>query len=189
VLGAGLAFAPALLALAFVPSDPERTVAALAGVALGAIVFPATLLTAMTSGTMLNFRPDRIVGAIRHCGPAYGLVVILLLVGPILYLGGLWGVMYMMFAAFVKGMANPAFAGSIGIGALLAGIFMTHWGCAALGMLYRAHHVKFPWVLQRHTYRNRTTLPPRRRGMPGSNSRAAASGQARGGKPAGPGSK
>jgi hypothetical protein len=49
--------------------------------------------------------------------------------------------------------------------ALGAGIFLAHYYCMALGMLYRKHYEKFPWILQRHIStrtRNKPGLPPNR---------------------------
>jgi hypothetical protein len=50
---------------------------------------------------------------------------------------------------------------------LTAGIFLMHYFCFCLGLLYRAHYHRFPWVLQRHTPTRRLQdgippQPPRR---------------------------
>ena len=34
--------------------------------------------------------------------------------------------------------------------ALLGGIYLMHYFCWYLGILYKAHHAEFPWVLQRY---------------------------------------
>jgi hypothetical protein len=42
---------------------------------------------------------------------------------------------------------------------LLASVYVLHFFCWHLGMLYRANHATFPWLAQRHI---KTERPPRR---------------------------
>ena len=37
-------------------------------------------------------------------------------------------------------------------------VYLAHFFCWHLGLLYRAHHDDFPWLMQRHVKRNRATL-------------------------------
>lgn len=136
---------------------------------LGTFFLPAVLLTLSTSGTPVNLRPDRVVGVIGALGVRYFALVLLMSVAVTLYGLGLWRTqvdcawMFMPrrfsgFSAqvpwwFEHWFAYPAF---------LAGVFVTHWFCWALGAAYRGRHEQFPWVFQRHVatrFRDRTTLP------------------------------
>jgi TctA family transporter len=48
---------------------------------------------------------------------------------------------------------------SASYGSLIMGIFLMHYFCWVLGLLYRQKHEQFPWVLQRHV----KTLHPQER--------------------------
>ena len=43
-------------------------------------------------------------------------------------------------------------------------VYLTHFFCWHLGLLYRAHQEEFPWILQRHISKRRDPVmaPPRR---------------------------
>jgi hypothetical protein len=51
---------------------------------------------------------------------------------------------------------TPMFGIAIGSPALLLGIYLFHFACWHLGLLYRANHERFPWILQRHVQSRRT---------------------------------
>lgn len=129
-------------------------------VALGTFAYPAALLTLAGSGTILNLRPDRILRTIARIGAAYLLVMILWIATAVIYLWGFVG------SALAIGRAmsgappqNLLFSWPIVVMALLAGIFLMHYLCVCMGLIYRAGSHDFPWVLQRHI-RTRPTSPP-----------------------------
>lgn len=159
-----IAYGPSWIVFLAMGRKVETLVAMAPAVLWGAIAFPAAFLAATSSGTLLNLRPDRLLGTIRQCGAGYVVPMCLLFVGPIVYFFGVFGFGASVFALFVRNMlSQPGLVASAGFLALVMGIFITHWGCWALGVLYRGNHEAFPWILQRHVYKNRTTLPPRRR--------------------------
>jgi hypothetical protein len=60
--------------------------------AIGLILFPAVVLTTITSGSLLNLRPDRILSVIAQIGPRYALLVILYAVALVFYILGMFDV-------------------------------------------------------------------------------------------------
>ena len=127
---------------------PQITWPLLLGV--GSLFFPAVLLTVSTSGTILNLRPDRVLGTIFCIGWRYLFLAILWVMGGgCLVAGqlGVWGVkLNTPYMAHVSTMLM-----------LIAGIYLMHALCWLLGLEYRRHLEDFPWVLQRHT---RKIQPP-----------------------------
>jgi len=135
--------------------------------AAGTFFFPAVLLTLQTSGTSLNLRPDRLLGVISGCGKDYFLTVVLWVPTLLLYLLGWVGTSLAMATLVRQDVHVPFWMTSWAVvgPALGAGIFLAHYYCMALGMLYRKHYEKFPWILQRHIStrtRNKPGLPPNR---------------------------
>jgi hypothetical protein len=51
--------------------------------------------------------------------------------------------------------STPEGAFLVVVPALILGIFLMHWFCWYLGLMYRAHQEQFPWVLQRHVRENK----------------------------------
>jgi hypothetical protein len=135
------------------PAIAAMLSAILAG--LGSFVFPAIFLTLQTSGTPVNLRPDRVFRVITISGPMYFVVTAIWIVAATLYSWGIFGpgvALLNMMSTNTPKLALWHFTVPI----LIGGIFMTHYFCYCLGLLYRAHHADFPWVLQRHI---RTTPP------------------------------
>jgi hypothetical protein len=127
---------------------------------VGTLAFPAILLTSTTSGTVLNLRPDRVWGVIKHCGVSY-----LFMLGGWVFAIGLY-----MLSTIGAEIALLSLPRRIGGGAttgwfdmlfhwalqyplLLVGIYAMHAYAWYLGLQYRKHHADFPWVLQRYTGR------------------------------------
>jgi hypothetical protein len=137
---------------------------------VGTIFVPAVLLTLATSGTVANARPDRLLGVIGGCGVEYWISLGILIVGATLYALGLWrfqidtAMLFLPrrlsgFSASVPWWFEPWIA----YPAFFMGIHMMHWFCWSLGAMYRAHHDRFPWIMQRHIstrLAERTQLPP-----------------------------
>jgi hypothetical protein len=129
------------------------------GTVAALLVAPALLLTLRTSGTILNLRPDRVVGVVRACGAHYVPVALLGLVAiPAPLLGG-FASLYTLFRWF--GLRLFGDWGALGSfpatsAMLLAGIYLGHLFCWRLGLLYRAYQPTFPWVLQQAERTDRT---------------------------------
>jgi hypothetical protein len=125
----------------------------LAGGIIGTILTPAVLLTTNTSGSTLNLRPDRVLKVIRICGAHYIGVTLLWAVAWPIYAIGWVGFCFALLRAFIG--VNSRSRGilvdwMVVLPALLVGIYLMHYFCWYLGLLYRAHHAEFPWVFQRH---------------------------------------
>jgi hypothetical protein len=140
---------PVALALAMPgPSDLWLLLAA----AAGTVVAPALLLTTNTSGATNNLRPDRVLAVMRIAGGHYVVAVALWAVAwPVYFLGsfglcvclsGWFGIDFGDLGVFDEWL--------IVLPSLVAGIYLMHAFAWHLGLVYRAHHEQFPWVLQRH---------------------------------------
>jgi hypothetical protein len=129
----------------------------------GAVVYPALLLTLMTSGSVHNLRPDRVLGVIRQGGWMYWGIVLLFVLSQVANLLPISRVLAGLAASLAPGAVNIPVV--LLMGAILSWIVSLHlilWACFGLGLLYRRKHEAFPWVFQKHEYRNRTRQPFRR---------------------------
>lgn len=132
---------------------PGRTAIglSLAWMAAGTFFLPAVMLTLMTSGTILNLRPDRVMKVIGVCGSDYFVTLVAWIIAGGVYGWGCYGTTE-YFATIMNSMGRPpvmlrpAVVFSMAIG----GIYLMHWFCICVGLLYRNHYPEFPWVLQRH---------------------------------------
>lgn len=123
----------------------------LALLAMGWFLFPAILLTLSTSGSVWNLRPDRVFSVIARCGLGYLFTVGLWVAASITFHVGHhaaieFSMSLMRPFGFVQ-LPMPVWAA---YALIVAGIFLFHWFCWRLGLLYRQHHADFPWVLQQH---------------------------------------
>jgi hypothetical protein len=145
----GYCFLPAVILFAALPL-PIKGVALLP-LALGLFFFPAALLTAVTGSTVLNLRPDRLAGVIRICAGQYMLSFFVWLLALPLFAYSLFGiylipVQYREDHQWIYQLNRPAFTFPL----LFVSIIVMHFATWHLGLLYRHHHDKFPWVLQKH---------------------------------------
>jgi len=154
VFGAMLmSYLPAIFAWRLmVRGDPLRAPLAIALALAGTFVFPAVVLTTTTSGSMINVRPDRVMGVIFTCGVKYVLCVIL---WPVLVATYLYGIAATTFLTIRNFLPSPPptpwyFHPVLSVPGLLVGIYLAHYFCVYLGLLYREYHDAFPWALQRH---------------------------------------
>ncbi len=118
---------------------------------IGTFLFPVVLLTAATSGTYVNFRPDRLLGTIGAIGARYIPLVILwaaaagiymvAMVSSVMWFGSLMG--------FLMRVRSPIPVG-LSLGILALGIYLLHIFCWLLGLCYRHYHANFPWAMQKH---------------------------------------
>lgn len=134
---------------------------------VGTILFPAALLTTTTSGSLLNLRPDRIVGVAMACGMEYLLAVITWTVASVLWLAGMIGINLLAISIWTKQSLPPWVNAYTMYSALAIGIYLMHFFCWHLGTLYRKHHDRFPWLFQQSIFRSRL---PRAMGFPVTNS-------------------
>jgi hypothetical protein len=164
-----LCFGPAW-GMMFVRGVPlaGRGVAALIFAGFGMVLFPAVVLTTTTSGTVLNLRPDRVLGVMRRLGGSYITAVLFWCVAAGVYVLGFFGTNVTLIQAFEKSppkWMEIAFHPAITYPLLLAGIYLMHAFCWYMGLQYRWHHAELPWVLQRYSSRrddhgNRLPPPP-----------------------------
>lgn len=146
-----LCYGPALAMLIFPP--PQQHIAivlTLTLAAAGTVAAPAALLTALTSGTIFNLRPDRLLGVIFKCGLNYVVLVMLWAAIIAIYFWSLLASVWAIAALFGLGWASIYLRPILLAPMLLSAIYLTHYFCWYLGLMYRAHHGDFPWVYQRH---------------------------------------
>lgn len=151
VLASIASFVPAGLCIAVDAGTPVRVAIAAALELPGLFLIPGVLLTMMTSGTILNIRPDRLLQTIRICGARYASPLLAWLIAAVTYGLG-QTIVAMGVVRFVGGQKSQSWLDHtlIGYPLLCVGLIVMHFFCFELGMLYRMHHSKFPWVLQRH---------------------------------------
>jgi hypothetical protein len=115
----------------------------------GSFLLPAVLLTTVTGVSLLNLRPDRVVSVIRICGADY-----ILSVGVYL-LALLPSVFYLVSPKILPtNSTNPVITHLhepyVTLPMMAIAVYLGHYFCWHLGLIYRAHHDEFPWLLQRH---------------------------------------
>jgi hypothetical protein len=118
---------------------------------VGFILFPAVLLINITSGSLSNLRPDRVLGTMATIGWRYVLLVILFMVTFTLYI---WGMMATAIHAVsvLTWAPVPWFLTGVGAyGTMILAIYLMHYFAWMMGLCYRAHHLEFPWVFQYQT--------------------------------------
>jgi hypothetical protein len=136
--------------------------------AAGSVALPAVMLTATTSGTIQNLRPDRVFTVIGIIGPRYFIAVAVWLAALVLSLWTWFGVILMreMIDLGMLGEKWRVLHHPLAIYPLIAvAIYLMHYYCWYLAVLYRRHQHEFPWVLQRHIP-NPDRLGGRTRRMP-----------------------
>jgi hypothetical protein len=132
---------------------------------VGLVFFPVVVLTTITSGSLLNLRPDRLLGTIAQIGPRYAYLVLLYPVAMGIYYLGIyttfWHAMSVYFfvtsRTALHSVAPKSWFDSLGAAyeMLIVGIFLMHYFAWLVGLAYRAGHEKFPWV-----YRQRQRMLP-----------------------------
>lgn len=127
----------------------------------GSLFFPAILLTAATSGSVPNMRPDRVLSVIRAGGASYFIIVACTVFLVFATLIGIAGPSAIPISQIRDGYRATG-ATWLAIPLVFAHIYFAHYAAWKLGLLYRTRHHKFKWVMQLHEYRNRTRNAPRR---------------------------
>jgi hypothetical protein len=117
----------------------------------GTYFLPGVLLTLMTSGSVVNLRPDRVMKTISICGPRYISPLIAWIVAASSY-----GLGQVILAQTVMRWLDSHIPASwlnnpfIAYPLLCTGVIVMHYFSFELGMLYRRNHAAFPWLFQRH---------------------------------------
>jgi hypothetical protein len=146
----GLCFGPILVAAAL-PLKENVQWSLMAGLAvLGGILFPATLLTSVTSGTTANLRPDRILRLMGVIGARYIILILAFALAAGLYLAGIAAVSGSALHWLEMTHNSGIFQGIVAWPLLIGGIYFIHYFCWVLGLEYRRHHSEYPWVMQFH---------------------------------------
>jgi hypothetical protein len=163
LLSLALAYGWSVAALFLEGVDAQARVA-LAGVGLvfGTVAFPAILLTATTSGTIYNMRPDRVLAVARRLGMSYVAAVLAWVVAGGAYLVAMTGTTASAIAPLLPpttGVWGVVLHPLASFPLLMVAIYLMHAFCWYLGLQYRKHHHEFPWVLQR--YVGKRPPPPR----------------------------
>jgi hypothetical protein len=134
-----------------IPMKLAMTISAVAAI-LGTIVAPAVLLTATTSGSVANLRPDRVFGTIRAIGGTYLLLLGVTIIAVPTYVMGFTGLNLWIGQLFVfedLKLPQPFFAKlQWAVPLMLGGIFLMHWLAWMLGQAYRVYHRYLPWAYQ-----------------------------------------
>jgi hypothetical protein len=149
-----LAFSPLIICWISGISGPTGALIRFACVLIGAVLTPALLLSANTSGTYLNLRPDRVIGVISVIGaPRYLWLIFSFAIAAFIYIFSLdqideSGARLVHLGPHNTNLTLAALAVSTGL--LAVGIYLMHVFFWQLGLLYREGHEHFPWVLQRH---------------------------------------
>ncbi|MEL7238662.1 MAG: hypothetical protein AAGK78_07350, partial [Planctomycetota bacterium] len=152
------------------PLGPAGEISALVAAAIGWALMPAFLLTLISSGSIDNLMPHRIVGTAASCGVMYLLLVAVVL--PIGLAGYTWGLAAMFDGTvdwiefgYLPSFLDPKFGELLAYGGLLVGFVFLALTASMLGHFYRRFHGRFPWVNQRHisTRTDKVKLAERRR--------------------------
>ena len=166
----------------FIPGALQRSallvvvlnLAAMVAFVIGSMILPAVLLTTTCSGTLLNLRPDRVIGVVSVCGNVYWSTALLSVLTMTIYLYGIVVSLFNLFS-FCFGMSAPIdlgfFSGWLFTHAMMiAGIYLAHLVCWRLGLIYQQNQPKFPWVFQQFEARESrvgSRQTPNRRGAAG----------------------
>jgi hypothetical protein len=146
-------YAPTVLALRWLGFTTPGWIVAGTLAAIGTWLFPALLLTLSSSGSPANLRPDRVLGVIRACGIQYIPAMLLWTLAAGLFLSNTLVYVKLIFDENDKTNFSPSDWVIVG-GALLLWRLLTvpmlHLFAIQLGLQYRRHYDKFPWIHQRH---------------------------------------
>jgi len=151
MIAAMLCFGPAMLIQSWLePQSAFPFTILLLGA--GFLLFPVALLTSVTSGTLNNLRPDRLIATARAMGRSY--ITALLLWAIALPLFALSLIDRFLVPEFIRAEHHSidTFLNlpSVRLPAIGLSIYFMHLACWHLGLTYRRYHAHFPWVHQRH---------------------------------------
>lgn len=126
----------------------------LALLAAGWAIFPAFLLTAVTDGTLANFRPRCLFIVMRKAGSAYPAILVCLGFGGFLYAGAMVHLIAGFFYLYSDHSTIPTQwfvprTTRLTYMNLLISVYLLHYGCWLLGLIWRKHYADFGWIGQR----------------------------------------
>jgi hypothetical protein len=160
MLAIAICFTPAVfLYRKLDPANPMTIPIVLTFTAIGSWLFPAIVLTTVTGTTVLNLRPDRLFSVIKQCGLAYPVSVVLFL------LTAIPTVYFVMGPLLFQPPDNKFFhridSPTLALPIMLMAVYLLHYFCWHMGLMYRENHGRFPWLAQRHikTERPKKTAP------------------------------
>lgn len=118
----------------------------------GCIFFPAIALTLTTSGSQWNLRPDRVIRVMIECGSRYVVAALIFPIAATIYFVGTAGghAIVLFHSLGHPGVEHWIEKPAIVYPLLITGIYLMHYFCWYLGLMYRDFHDQFPWILQRH---------------------------------------
>jgi hypothetical protein len=157
LLAGVICFWPAILAYRALDTESPHAVLAMMLLAMaGAYPFPAVLLTAVTGSTILNLRPDRVIAVIRLSAGNYLISVFLFVIAAVPSVYFLAGELL-----FRLQLTGPVFhlidTPRLMLPLMILAVYLAHFFCWHLGLMYRANHNRFPWVAQYHVKKNDST--------------------------------
>ncbi|MEM7807512.1 MAG: hypothetical protein AAF561_05325 [Planctomycetota bacterium] len=151
-----LTFGPAI-AMWQVDSILAQAGAVLLG-SVGLGLLPVVLLTLVEGSSAANLDPRRLLRAVRICGLGYAWTTLAFVAA--LALHGLAG--WLLYVSLEIAVGRSFFNGrmlplapvlGITYAVVIAAIYAAHLAAALMARLYRLHHERFPWLLQRHERR------------------------------------
>ncbi len=152
--GVILCYWPVVSLTAFSPNRAWAEIWAGIALVIGTFFLPGVWLTLISSGSVLNLRPDRLVRTIWRCGPGYLLLpaVLAVAVAAHAWAGMGWSVLPASLNSPIVGwlLSHVRLVVPVLATVLLIGIYLAHFFCWYLGTLYRRHGDDFPWVWQEY---------------------------------------
>lgn len=163
-----LAYAPIVFFNLYIQSLPWQVNLGL--VALFFILIPATLLTMTTSGAANNLIPHRMFSVIGASGWHYWVVTAMGFAATVAFLNGLLWCLSIGATVMHRLFTGPVSTAKTLLGVphwvefllaivfMFAGVYLVHVFCWQMGLLYRFHHERFNWVLQKHDKTERSDV-------------------------------
>jgi hypothetical protein len=159
------AFFPLLAIAFFSPAGTFKSYPVLlfAPLGWGLLVFPVTLFTMVCGGVVNNLLPNRLLSVVTAAPIRYLLASVVFYVALVGYGVALGRIEPASPTALVPSSSRDQFFRMIAHVSLTSAIFfatvyLMHLAAAWLGMIYRAKHGDFQWVLQRHERVNRSDV-------------------------------
>ncbi len=162
-------YAPVIVAMAIAfQSGWWNMPVLLALAAAGSLLVPAVMMGFVTTGAIATLSPFQIAKVIARCGPRYILPAVTWMIAFTLYL---W--MGLGIAPPIPPDIQNKVLPFVGVPLTLIAIYLMHWYCWQIGLLYGMHHEEFHWVFRRisHSQSNRAAMTV----LPDDASRAIAS--------------
>ena len=142
---------PMILLSSRLPQTASMSVAIVWAI-VGTFFAPALLLTAATSGTYANLRPDRVIGVVRTLGAQYFWLLLTTICAFGTYSFGFAAIHACVLSMFaprsMRGTPPLWLTWPGAIVLLLLGIYLMHYMGWLMGQIYRVYQPMFPWAYQ-----------------------------------------